>query len=793
MSPPPLSDPIAQLNAALEGRYRIEREVGEGGMANVYLAHDLRHERKVALKVLKPELAAVVGSERFLAEIKTTANLHHPHILPLFDSGTAAGYLYYVMPYMSGESLREKLDRETRLPEDEAVRIAADMAEALDYAHRQGVIHRDIKPSNVLMVESRPVIADFGIALAVDQAGAGRLTQTGISVGTTHYMSPEQALGDETVDEKTDHYALGCVLYEMLVGEPPYTGSNAQAILAKIITSEPVSAAATRESVRPHIDGAIRQALERLPADRFSTASAFAKALTDPEYRYGGSVLESPRIRRIARRVAIATAVLASAAMLSLGWSRWVGPTVASIDPSIAVMPFENLSGDAEQEFFVRGLSEEILVALAGIDGLKVSGRISAFALKDSDLDVQTIASRLGVANVLEGSVRRTGDRVRISAHLVEGATGFDLWSDTFEQEVTDIWAIQDSIARAIADRLRITLAMTEDPTSEGGEARFVASATESGEAHEAYLRALYFRGQGSLLSLGKAIEEYERAIALDAEYARAWAGLAEANLLLLIVWGGIDMSVAHERALVSAETAVGLDPDLASAHVMLGFTLTEMGQWSRAEAELRAAVEMEPGSAEAHKRLGNLLWISGRPEEGLRELGTALELDPVDIFTHLSRLWGLWSAGRIEEALEHSLTLVELAPDWPVSWDTRTGLLLHAGQFDEARAAYAIWARLMQATPDDALQVIEAMIRYQETDEPQNVPYPAGYPPGVARTVFFYAETGQSEITLRYLQGMVAAGAIADFGRVHLIFARGPRDTDPRYQALLDRAGITW
>ena len=276
-----MSDPVTRLNSALEGRYAIERELGEGGMATVYLADDLKHERKVALKVLKPELAAAVGAERFLAEIKTTANLQHPHILPLFDSGEADSFLFYVMPHIQGESLREKLDREYQLPVDEAVSVATDVAEVLDYAHRHGVIHRDIKPGNVLIHDGQPVISDFGIALAVGVAGGGRLTETGLSLGTPHYMSPEQATGDQHLGPATDIYALGCVLYEMLVGEPPYTGSTAQAVLGKIVVGETPSASAERSSVPENVDATIARALEKVPADRFSTAAKFSEALAD--------------------------------------------------------------------------------------------------------------------------------------------------------------------------------------------------------------------------------------------------------------------------------------------------------------------------------------------------------------------------------------------------------------------------------------------------------------------------------------------------------------------------------
>ncbi|HUP51440.1 MAG TPA: protein kinase [Longimicrobiales bacterium] len=282
-----MTDALTRLNAALSGRYSVERTLGEGGMATVYLANDLKHHRSVALKVLKPELAAVVGSERFLAEIRTTANLQHPHILPLFDSGEADGLLFYAMPHVEGESLRARLDSEHQLPVDEAVRIATNVAEALDYAHRQGVIHRDIKPANILLLDGKPVIADFGIALAVSHAGGGRLTETGLSLGTPHYMSPEQATGDGSVGAATDVYALGCVLYEMLVGEPPYTGSTAQAILGKIIQAKPVSATEARRSVPANVDAAIRKALEKLSADRFTSAQDFARELSDAGFRHG--------------------------------------------------------------------------------------------------------------------------------------------------------------------------------------------------------------------------------------------------------------------------------------------------------------------------------------------------------------------------------------------------------------------------------------------------------------------------------------------------------------------------
>jgi len=317
-----VQEAIDRLNTALEGRYAIVREVGQGGMATVYLANDLRHERKVALKVLKPELAAVVGAERFLAEIKTTANLQHPHVLPLHDSGEADRFLYYVMPFVEGESLRDRLDREKQLPVDEALRITKALASALDYAHRQGIIHRDIKPANILLHDGQPVIADFGIALALSAAGGGRMTETGLSLGTPHYMSPEQASADRELTGRADIYALGCVAYEMLAGTPPFAGPNVQSILLRILTEEPKPVTEYRKTVPAHVAAALARALEKLPADRFATAEEFAKALDERSFTHakvpagaspsgGRSWLRDPRTL-VLGAVALGAAVMAA-------------------------------------------------------------------------------------------------------------------------------------------------------------------------------------------------------------------------------------------------------------------------------------------------------------------------------------------------------------------------------------------------------------------------------------------------------------------------------------------------
>ncbi len=334
-----MSDTITRLNEALEGRYRIEGELGEGGMATVFLADDLKHERKVALKVLKPELAAVVGADRFLAEIKTTANLQHPHILPLFDSGEADSFLFYVMPYVEGETLQERINREKQLPVDEAVKIATAIAQALHTAHEQDIVHRDIKPANILLSRGEPLVADFGIAIAVGAAGGSRLTETGLSVGTPFYMSPEQATGDQVVGPASDTYALACVLYEMLVGEPPFIGNTAQAVLGKIIQGAPVSATAVRKSIPLNVDAAIRKALEKLPADRFAGADDFVRALADPAFRHG--VLEGTTAAPTHRSRLISYSGWAAAVAFAIALAVTAAEAPAPLPVERFSLPFE--------------------------------------------------------------------------------------------------------------------------------------------------------------------------------------------------------------------------------------------------------------------------------------------------------------------------------------------------------------------------------------------------------------------------------------------------------------------
>jgi serine/threonine-protein kinase len=373
---------LEQLASALADHYRIERELGQGGMATVYLAQDLKHDRKVAIKVLRPELAAVIGAERFLAEIKTTANLQHPHILPLFDSGVAEGFLYYVMPVVEGESLRDRLEREKQLPIADAVRIGTEVAGALDYAHRHGVIHRDIKPENILLHDGRALVGDFGIALAASKAGSTRMTETGMSLGTPQYMSPEQAMGEREITARSDVYALGCVVYEMLCGEPPFSGPTAQAIVAKVLTEEPRPLLPRRHTIPPHVEKAVLIALEKLPADRFATPAEFATALQDEKgVRHDGRTIARRAALPPARRPTTWLPWVVAIALVPLAW--WAGasryraslPSIGGFghstkvtwDPGLEISPA--LSPDGKYVAYAAGNSSTTRIFVRQVTG----------------------------------------------------------------------------------------------------------------------------------------------------------------------------------------------------------------------------------------------------------------------------------------------------------------------------------------------------------------------------------------------------------------------------------------
>ena len=600
-----------RLQSALAGRYEVQREVGRGGMATVFLARDLKHNREVALKVLHPELAASLGSERFLREIQIAARLQHPHILPLYDSGQADTLLYYVMPFVEGESLRDRLEREKRLPVEDAVKLGRDIAAALDYAHRHGVMHRDIKPENVMLNEGEAIVTDFGIAKAVSAAGGQRMTQTGMAVGTPAYMSPEQAMGESEPDGRSDVYSLGCVLFEMLTGGAPFTGSTPQASITKRFTDPVPSVRATRTEVTGELELVVTRSLAREPAERFDSAALVARALGSPK------MITPPT----------ATAVAA--------------PTSHSTK-SIAVLPFADMSPQRDQEYFCEGMAEELINALMKIEELQVASRTSAFGFKGKEQDVQEIGRQLNVGSVLGGSVRKAGNKLRITAQLINVADGYHVWSERYDRDMEDVFAIQDEIAQSIAKALRVVL-------SDKAKRAIEKAPTANVEAYEFYLRGRQFFHQWRRKGVEHARRMFERAIQIDPDYALAHAGIADCSAFIYTYW---DASAAHlERADSASRKAIELDPELAEVHASRGLALAFAKQFDEANREFETAIRLSAKLFEAHYFYGRALLQQGKLARAVTEFEEACRLRPDDYLAHNFLAMCLEGLGRRSES----------------------------------------------------------------------------------------------------------------------------------------------
>ncbi len=646
------------LQEALSGRYRIEREAGAGGMATVFAAEDLKHHRRVAIKVLSPELASSLGPERFLREIEIAARLSHPHILPLYDSGTAAGLLYYVMPFAEGESLRERLAREVQLPVDEALRIAREVADALGCAHAHGVVHRDIKPENILLQSGHAVVADFGIARAIEAAGAARLTQTGMLIGTPAYMSPEQA-GGGRADARSDLYSLGCVLYEMLGGQPPFVGPTAESVVHQHLSVEVPPVTNLRASVPAGVVAALQRALAKSPADRFADAVRMGEALMGAAAAPAPAA--APRARTRMRRVvqlAAAAAVVAVVAIYVLrpgACAPWPAGVAGAIR-SLAVLPLENLSGDSSQDYFVDGVTEELINHLSQITALRVISRTSVMSLKGLKLSIPQVARRLHVDGIVEGSVARIGDQVKVSAALVQSAPERQLWARSFEREVRDILALQGELAGAIANELRLRL-------TPGERSRVTRARTVDPEAHEAYLKGRFYLNKLDESWYRTALDHFQKAVRIDPLYAQGWSGVADSYYYLSNLY--LPPREAMPLARAAAEKALSLDSTLAEAHASLGVVESVYDwDWAGAEHEFRRSLELNPSHLQCRHYYGQLLEATGRFDESIAQLQQAVRLDPLSGYMEAVLSWAYYLAGRHDEALALLRRRLNVEPD---------------------------------------------------------------------------------------------------------------------------------
>lgn len=668
-----------RLKAALADRYEIEHEIGAGGMATVYLAQDLKHNRQVAVKVLDPNLAQSLGAERFLREIETAANLAHPHILPLFDSGETDGFLFYVMPFVEGESLRSRLTKEKQLPVEDAIQIAREIAGALAHAHEKGVIHRDVKPANIMLEAGHAVLADFGVAHAVAEAKEERITRTGTSLGTPSYMSPEQASGEQDLDGRSDQYALGCMLYEMLAGHPPFTGAQAESVVRQHLVEDPPLVTRTRPSVSEGVERVINRALAKNPADRFRTTGEMAAALaltTSP-------VKANSRWGRTKAVVYAGTVILglATAAVIASRWGSG-GPeaTVEDDRLSIAVLPFQDNSPDPEQAYFAGGVQEEILSTLQEISAFRVISRTSVMQYEENRPTSREIAELLGVSHLVEGSAQVSGGRVRLTVHLIDALRDEPLWSEDYDRELTveNLFEVRSEVGRQIAFQVGVNL--TPDERNELAEVL-----TDNTEAYLTFMQGneafVEERARGNSNAGYRSIELYELAIGFDPNFA-----LARARLALSLSYTTSDAE-RYERARAEADRALELVPGLAEARVALGRYHLALGQPEDAMLHFQVAEKESKNLYFAALQLGLLQRRLGEYEAAIATLERARESDPRNLTILQNLTMSYLVAHRYGDAL---LTNAQHHVAQPSSSTIRRRAWLHflTGNAEDARLA---------------------------------------------------------------------------------------------------------
>jgi serine/threonine-protein kinase len=612
-------------------------------MATVHRAHDARHGRDVAVKIMLPSVAESLGAERFLREIETAARLQHPHIVPVFDSGNIEGQLFFVMPLIEGESLRAKLTRERRLDIEEAVRIVREIADALDYAHSEGVVHRDLKPENILMSRGHALLADFGIARASKARDDVALTQAGVSLGTPAYMSPELASGETDVGPASDVYALGCILFELLTGQPPFIGATYQAILVKRFTTDAPRVRSLRPDVPPPYDDAIAHALQREPERRIPTAHAFAEAL----------------------------AAGVAASRLTTAHEQ---PVVG--DRSIVVLPFDNLSPDPNDAYLADGLTEELIADLSRVKALRVIARNSSTAAYQRTKDLKEISRLLDVRYLLEGSVRRAGKALRITAQLIDGTTDAHLWAEKYGGTIDDVFEMQERISASIVEELRARLTQPEQ-LSRG------APVTDP-ETYELYLRAKHMLGQ-SIVRIPEATPLLEEVMRRDPRFAPAYTALG-APLLLFAMFNYIQPKAAWEKIQSLADKALAANPRSGPAHELLAaVALYRDLNWTEAKRLYARAAELEPGAGFDRFLYSFFLAFSGDLQGALQSARIGRRLDPLSMLGFLTESVMLAWLGDFDAALPIAMRPIELDPQFPEGYHISGYIKL--GQHDYAGA----------------------------------------------------------------------------------------------------------
>jgi serine/threonine-protein kinase len=772
------SDLIERLQAALGGGYVIERELGGGGMSRVFVATETALGRRVVVKLLPPELAAALDVERFQREIRLAASLQHPHVVPVHSTGQADGILYYTMPFIEGESLKQRLEREGALPVPEVVRLLREVTDALSYAHRRGIIHRDLKPANILLGEGHALVTDFGIAKAlvasttatVDVSAGASLTSTGLVLGTPAYMAPEQAAGD-VIDHRADLYAVGCLAYELLTGKPPFAGPSAQALIAAHIADEPEPVSQSRPGLPSQLNGLVLRLLAKRPADRPQSAQELMQELDRLSLRPG----RHPFVTVLGIYAACALAVLGLAylAMVQLGLPDWVvpgagvllliglpvivatarvqtgrraivrggrrapdarskhwltwrrviwggllafsclgaaawftqrhvtatglgvtGPATLRPATSIAVLPFNGLGLDSSDEYLSDGLTEDLINTLSRVPNLRVVARTSAFTFKGKAEDVREVGRRLNVGAVVEGSLRKSGDTLQVTAQLINVADGYQLWADRYERVSAELLGIEDELSRAVVRAIGQRV---------GGAARGIPAVgrpTDNPEAYRLYLKGRYHLGKQTEADFRAALRYFDQAIGLDPTFALAYVGLSGAYGALYGTF--LPAAEGMPKAKAAALKALELDPDLPDAHgILAGVQTMYEWDWQGAERSLRRALELRPNDPGFRSGYGWLLVVLGRLREATPHLDRAHQLDPLSMHGEVTSVWPLYYGHRYDEAIAALRKTVATDSSF-VGAQFRLGeAYMHKGEFGPAEARLQAARALIGDHPD--------------------------------------------------------------------------------------------
>ena len=658
------------LTTDLADCYTIERELGGGGMSRVFLANEVKLDRRVVIKILPENVVAGIDVERFRREINLAAKLQHPHIVPVLATGEVRGTPYFTMPYIDGESLRQALSRSGELPLSYALRILRQVASALAYAHKNGVVHRDIKPENVLLTQEFALVTDFGVAKALDASVEGKsnqasptLTTAGMAIGTPAYMAPEQGLADPNIDNRADIYSFGVVAYEMLTGSPPFVGRTSQALIAAHAIAPPEAIDIRRPGLPPLLAQLVMRCLEKRPADRPQTAAEILQLLESPELAISsGQQAPATVTPRKARRIPVAAYVVAAVVAIGIAafaLLRGRSDDVAASNGvrSLAVLPLVNVGGDSQDEYFSEGMTDEIANALNKVPGLRVASRTSAYAFKSSTADVGEIGRKLKVQSILEGTVRRSGNRLRVTAQLTNVASGFVVWSNTYERPARDVFDVQDDISRSIADALKVRFASASSSTAP------TSRSTDNLQAYDLYLRGRYFWNLRGADNLRRASSYYGEAIASDPKFGRAYAARA-LIYALLPEYTDFPPADALAQTRVLAAKALSLDSTLAEAHTALGLALVHAWEFQGAKVEYLKALALDPRYFTAHQWYGELLYHTGLVDSSVAELRRTAELDPLAPIAAAALGYALITDRHYDEAIAEIRKGMELAPN---------------------------------------------------------------------------------------------------------------------------------